>query len=48
LTLQDAIASASDGDTILLTKNISAGKALYTTAVGAHVCTAGSSEQKTT
>lgn len=48
LTLQEAIASASDGDTILLTKDISAGKALYTTAVGAHVCTAGSSEQKTT
>lgn len=48
LTLQDALASASDGDTILLTKDISAGKALYTTAVGTHVCTAGSSEQKTT
>ena len=48
LTLQEAIASASDEDTILLTKDISAGKALYTTAVGAHVCTAGSSEQKTT
>ena len=48
LTLQDAIDSANDGDTIVLTKDISAGKALYTTAVGAHVCTAGSSEQKTT
>ncbi|MFC2696016.1 MAG: hypothetical protein ACFN4U_03135, partial [Candidatus Absconditicoccaceae bacterium] len=48
LTLQDAIASANDGDTIVLTKDISAGKALYTTAVGAHVCTTGSSEQKTT
>jgi hypothetical protein len=48
LTLQDAVASASDGDTILLTKDISDGKALYTTAVGAHVCTTGSSEQKTT
>ena len=47
-TIQKAIEASNDGDTILLTRDVFDGWSFYTTAVGAHVCTAGSSDQKTT